>query len=863
MTVKHIFLCPYSHSDWAWICHRHWHEKRYIRAFEIALDLMDAGTGFTWFIDSWHEQFGPIRDNRPDLVERMKPHVTAGHFGLGPGAFTNPSPDACTGETLIRNVLLGQRRFRTLFPDARFTMGSYIDCCGWSGQIPQLMSKLGFAALHMDRPVSALTQKGLPRQFRWRGLDGTEIPASRTNTYALFTHSPYESDSIRNYFTEELNQAEELGAGDSLMLFFGWDDDCLPLGEPIWQSDLFGQLAEWNAANETQAQLATPDTFARHFAAQANSLPVVEGVLDPVAGPRVTENGHENIIAMRVDCARAIAQVEREAMHYGSPVPAEAIVSLWEDLLSVYPHATAWLWERDHAPFVLKIKSIRQAARDLRDRLRRAATQTIRPASEGRPIVFFNPLAFDRRESCEFFFALDEAGTTGFRLTDSDGNDLPIQFVGDSYRGLGHGEDAKKMRAEWRIRTVIDVPACGFATAYLHTDNTALPATVFDLRCKQLQVGPLTIDLTAGLVGTVHHDTLGEMLKAMDLVFLQTTESAVNIAANRQANLIGLDGEDDAPAPNELSGDFQNDGEIISEGRFEVADWTLQEAGPLGARLYLTGEVAGNPTELEMFIHSSGQRIDCKVRCYVTQPVSGYLLAEVTPAFTGQAHADVPFGVESRDLTGEPFGEGHSERARIKPFWGHSWADCSDGEKGIAFLSQPGLFGYRQTDTTFQHILLKTISPGSQAGTRWGNTNRTGLGCQQIQFAIQLHEGDWQAAQLYRKVEEYRQPLDGEDVLYRLEGDGPDTQRGLAVGPDNVTLSAFLDDDGATILRIYENAGHATPASIALPFAIASADICDLRNEPLADDRTIELTPHGLSVDVGPWEILTLTLRRP
>ncbi len=861
MSVKHIILCPYSHSDWAWICHRRWHEKRYIRAFEIALDLMDAGTGFTWFIDSWHEQFGPIRLNRPDLVERMKPHVAAGRFGLGPGAFTNPSPDACTGETLIRNVLYGQRHFRELFPDAQFPMASHIDCCGWSGQFPQLISKLGFNALHMDRPVSALNLKRVPRQFRWCGLDGTEIPVSRINTYALFTHSPYERDSIANHFAEELTQAEDLGVGETLMLFFGWDDDCLPLGEPIWQADLFGQLAKWNATHDVQARLGTPADFAREFTPCADSLAIIDSILDPVAGPRVTENGHENLIAMRVEAALAVARAEQDAMHY-APVLLGETQGLWEDVLSIYPHATAWLWERDHAPFVLKIRSIRQAARDLSTHCRRAAAKSIRPTQPGRPIVFFNPLPYDRSESCEFYFALDEAGATGFKLTAADGHALPLQSFGDSYRGLGHGEDAKRMRCEWHLRTVIDVPACGFATAYLEPDNGASPTTCFQRKPERLDIGPLSLDLDEGRLGAIHHEQLGDLLTGMDIVFIQTTESAVNIAANRQASLIGLDGEDDAPPPNELSGDFQNDGEIISDAGFEIVDWTLLESGPLGTRLFLTGTVAGNPTELEMFIHASGERIDCELQSYVIHPATGYLVAQVSPAFNGAAHADIPFGVESRDLTGEPFGEGHSERSRIKPFWGHSWADCSDGEKGVAFLSQPGLFGYRQTDNAFQHIVLKTIAPGSQAGGRWGNRNRTGLGCQRIRFAIQFHAGDWQMGQLYRKIEEYRQPLDGEDVLYRLDGDGPDTHRGLAVGPEHVKLSAFFDDDGAVILRLFETAGQDTQANIDLPFPVASATICDMRHEPFDDSRAIALKGNHLSVHVGAWEILTLTLCR-
>jgi len=860
MSIQRVYLCPYTHSDWAWICHRRWHEKRYIRAFEIALDLMDAGTGFTWFVDSWHEQFAPIREHRPDLVERMKPHVAAGRFGLGPGMFTNLSPSFCSREVLVRNVLYGQRRFRDLFPEARFDLGSHIDCCGSFSQVPQLMKKMGFTAMVLGRPVEALNRKGLPRQFRWRGLDGSEIPCHRMTAYALYGYSPYEESAIRDYLSAEIGDAETRGSGPAVLALFGWEDDCLPLGEPCWQTDLFARITEWNRDETAQVTLGLPRQFAHDLAGYADSLPVVEDGLDPATGPRVTENAHDNIIDLRVRCGLALAQAERESMHYADEYPEQELQALWEDTLSVHPHATAWLWERDHAPFILKMKVTEQAAWSLRDQMRRAAAERIRPAGPGRPIVFFNPLPFDREEACEFFFALDEAGPTGFRLTDAEGHTLKTQFVGDSYRGFGQEEDNRRMRCEWRIRTELKVPACGYTTAYLHPDNEAEPATRFELSPRRVEVGPLTVDLPGGIIEKVAHRELGGFLDRLDIVFLETDDGPVNAAGNRKATLTGLAGPEE-PIPSDVAiGGWENDGRPVRASGLEVDEWTLMESGPLGARLFLTGTVAGNPTELEVFIHGAGDRIDCEVRTYVLRPVSGYLFAELRPSFRGQAQADVPFGVEPRDLAGEPFNPTISERARIKPFWGQSWADYSDGTKGVAFLSQPGLFGYRVENDVFQHILLKTIAPGCQAGARWGNRDRTGLGFEKMNFAVLLHPGDWKAARLYREIEKYREPVEGEDLLYRLQGDGPDTCRGLSVAPDNVMLSAFFRDRGTVMLRIYENEGTPVRARIDLPSPVREAQIRDLLGRPMEDDRVAAIKGNSLELDLGAWEIVTMSL---
>jgi alpha-mannosidase len=253
--------------------------------------------------------------------------------------------------------------------------------------------------------------------------------------------------------------------------------------------------------------------------------------------------------------------------------------------------------------------------------------------------------------------------------------------------------------------------------------------------------------------------------------------------------------------------------------------------------------------------------VDCEVRLYVVQPRSGNFLVSLKPTFDGLLHVDIPFGVEPRVPVSEPYGIDNVERGEFQSFWGYSWADLSDGRCGVAIFAEPGEQGYRWRDGRLEHFLLKTIAPDNLRGKRWTTKSRTGLGYQDIRFAVFLHEGDWRSARLYREVELYRQPLDAQDVLCRLDGELPDTARGLAVSPGNVMLSGVFADGEDFVLRIYENAGQQTTAQVELPFAPNSVEVTDLLCRPAGDERQVPMRGPSLSIELAPWEIVTLRLR--
>ncbi|NOZ22472.1 MAG: hypothetical protein GXP25_15430, partial [Planctomycetes bacterium] len=301
-------------------------------------------------------------------------------------------------------------------------------------------------------------------------------------------------------------------------------------------------------------------------------------------------------------------------------------------------------------------------------------------------------------------------------------------------------------------------------------------------------------------------------------------------------------------------------GKVVGRSCYVGRRWILAEDGPLAVRMTSLGETAGNETEWELKFHRNRPRIDVRLRVYVTQAKSGYFLASVKLPFKGAIHADIPWGVEERDMAKEPFDMTLLERKDFPAFYGNSWADVSDGKAGVAILAEEGQQGFRIRDGRLEHFLLKTIAPENLRGRRWSNQHRTGLGFQEFRFAILLHPGDWRTARLYREVEEYRQPIAARDVNVRLAGRGADCAEGVAVSPENVMLSGLYCEKGKTILRIYENEGRRTKATVSLPFRAKKAKRTNMIGEDEKSSRKASLRGGKLSVVLAPWEIVTFEL---
>src|SRR5260370_41926004 len=82
-------------------------------------------------------------------------------------------------ESQIRDIVIGRRLFRRLAPGANLDVMTHNDVTPGSSQMPQILTKGGYRYYRLHRPDEALTAEGVPRDFVWIGLDGSELLASR------------------------------------------------------------------------------------------------------------------------------------------------------------------------------------------------------------------------------------------------------------------------------------------------------------------------------------------------------------------------------------------------------------------------------------------------------------------------------------------------------------------------------------------------------------------------------------------------------------------------------------------------------------------------------------------------------------
>ena len=86
---------------------------------------------------------------------------------------------------------------------------------------------------------------------------------------------------------------------------------------------------------------------------------------------------------------------------------------------------------------------------------------------------------------------------------------------------------------------------------------------------------------------------------------------------------------------------------------------------------------------------------------------------------------------------------------------------------------------------------------------------------------------------------------------------------GGAVSGDGVIVEALkqAEDGDGLILRVYEAHGGRGPATVRLPFRVASAETVDLLERPWDDDGPVALDDGALAFDVLPFQIRSFRVR--
>ncbi len=266
--IKVHLICN-AHLDpvWQW----RWDEgaSEALATFRNAVDILDEHPSLVFchneaVLYQWAERLDPA------LFAAISRHIEAGRWAISGGWFIQPDVNLPGTESLVRTIAEGRRYFREKFGAAPRVAYNF-DSFGHSGGLPQILRLAGYDMYIHMRPQAG--ELALPADlYRWRGVDGTTIPAYRI--------------AVGLYHTEHDNIEERLRAGVALALALGRD---VPV---FWGLGNHGggatrrDLATIDAfiARETRVRIvhSTPDRFYEAVAEAAAVVPIHDGDLQRV-----------------------------------------------------------------------------------------------------------------------------------------------------------------------------------------------------------------------------------------------------------------------------------------------------------------------------------------------------------------------------------------------------------------------------------------------------------------------------------------------------------------------------------------------------------------------------------------------------
>jgi alpha-mannosidase len=166
-------LSGHAHIDLAWLWPLAETRRKAARTFHTVAGLMDRYRDFR-LNQSTAELYAGIEEEDPALFERIKEKVKGGQWEPIGAMWVEPDTNMPTGESLVRQLLYGQRYFERVF-GRRHTVCWLPDCFGFSPALPQLLRLAGVSHFFTIKVNWSETNKMPFDLFWWEGLDGSRV----------------------------------------------------------------------------------------------------------------------------------------------------------------------------------------------------------------------------------------------------------------------------------------------------------------------------------------------------------------------------------------------------------------------------------------------------------------------------------------------------------------------------------------------------------------------------------------------------------------------------------------------------------------------------------------------------------------
>lgn len=847
---KTIMWVPYMHGDWAWCHTRQWHEIRYVSVIEDVLDLIEKGTGFKWYLDSFKTVLECVVNRKPQLLERIKKCVDAGDIGIC-GTYSNIRTNMVADEAYIRNMIIGREMFEKHLPGADIQVhADAVDVAIGHQQIPQLVTLGGYRYYRAGRPYAMLFEEsGLSHEFLWEGLDGTRVPVwwgdyggmCLEESARRASADPARWDETVEYiYREELSGICERSNLDLVMAANGCDD-ALPL--KVFNADididLLGVMVRWNQVETSSMRFGTPIDFFREMDKHMDKVRLHKGPADICdVSYNMAWGAERGLTALRMAGAEMLASAERwmALAQMMGICEARELTELWKDNLAASAHATTALFEKDFEEMLaLASGALKTAEGRVKDTCLSIARNISLPKNA--IAVVFNPDDQPRDAVAELTIP------TGFindlELRDGLGNEVPWQAC----EPYGYG-------SIWEYRGLAQVrlPAAGYNVIYAREAvDCRYGAPCSPEKKIETVSSSKPFEMDNGLLGLSFKN--GCLTEVYDM----EARKAVCPQSETPWNTLRFT-KIDTDAYGLQTGPVEYRQEV------HFHSYRILEEGPLRWRAELSGrDIRCEYTQL-ISLEKGSREISYEIRMDWPDGQKGFLSGAIPTEGNDLLYGGIPFGIERKDVAGAHYGK-DMHRTLEGLFYAKDFAAAKGLEHTAALYGIRGdrFYIYDKNTKELSYALLNAAAwaEGWEKHVNRFSVNQKGEHV--LRYAVGIYPPEKSMCSIARAGRNLRLPPVVCPPYANIGGYAPLSccDALIRCDRDNLAISALHAQNGGYVLRVWEGAGIGTQAVIGLPVPVKNAQAQDFIGNALAK-APVFVSGGNLELSLKPWEIATI-----
>jgi len=839
MQEAKIDLAGNSHIDAAWLWPRSETIDVVKRTFTTALQLMNEYPNYT-FSQSAAQYTEWMAEKYPQLNEQIRQRVKEGRWEIVGGMWVEPDLNLPDGESLVRQLLVGQREFSKEY-GVTARIGWNPDSFGYNWQLPQIYKRSGLDYF-VTQKMHWNDTNTLPfRLFWWESPDGSKVLTYFPTDYV---HDNVNPTRISADFAESVQRNP--GTTEHLDLYGIGDHG----GGPT--RDMLDQADHWIAAGK--AKDAVPEmryhTAQQYFSNVETKLnpdsptwdydSIAKGYTAPAAGAGgtvglptwkdelyfeyhrgvyTTQAAHKNNMRRSEVKTLDAEKLASLAWLSGKPYPADELTENWKKITFNQFHdlaagsGIAVIYKDAQRDFD-EVYHVDSAVSD--GAFETLAAQVDTRVKAGVPVLVFNPEGWSRSETVKLKVQLPDAAED-VKIFDSHDKLVLSQVV---------SKDAATHSFEV-LAQVDGVPALGYEVVHAVAGK-----------------GDAKSDLKAEDQGGAFVLSNGKVRVSIDkkngCISSLMAGGKESIAAGACGNQLQTykDLPKDYDAWNIDPGTL--DGTMTPiDGVDSIA---LVDHGPVRAtvRVARTWGKSKFVQEISLDADADSVEVGNDVDWHETHVLlkAAFPLAASGP----KATYEIPYGsIERTTLRTNSWEKAQFEVPAMR------WADLGDAAQGVSILND-SKYGYDAAGNVLRLTLLRSpIWPDPDADR----------GTQRFRYAIYPHAGGWKQAETVHRGYELNDRMVGEQVFAHT-GKLPPSYSWGAVENPNVTLTAVkkMEDGNGLVFRMYEWAGTASEVKLHVPAGATYAVESNLMEKP--EGAKLAVSGDLVSVPIKPFEILTV-----